>query len=969
MDSDQYQGLLRVDLGGFSQPGEYRLQVDGLGASFPFRIGDEVPMKFARTYALGLYQQRCGTGETIGGHKYQVNDMPFTRFIHGDCHTALASIPLPDTVGGPFSDEWWSDWGIVSFGTDPRKLTLVDQHAQQLDSAADELFKFGVQNNPKVQSIDGEYKLDVSGGHHDAGDYSKYTINSAQFIHTLIFAADNFPGVIEFDNLGIPESGDGTPDILQEAKWEADFLLKMQDNGTLDNGNNPVEPGGFYTLVYPRTTPYEASVLPDHGDAQVVWPKTTSVTAAAVAALAETGSSPAFCDAFSLDHTTASRWTTNPYLIAAKAGWDFLMSAMDSPGKDNSFQRLYQYGDEFSHNDELAWAAAAMFAAGYSDVSHLNHDPENLLIHNNDGNGWYPHPEIANSPVPYSYDGSPNDPCSIENGPCPTWKFSWWGMSGGYGCAIRDVAFAVKSQRRSESDFDSAADAYFLACQEAAVNWGHIVRSWSENNAYRNPLTTSQNVGHGWHPEGDFPVSWAFDIAVGDSLDTALSDHDRNLAAILGGLNFEAGCNPNNVGFLAGLGWRRQRVVVNQYYWNAGHVFPPTGNAIAGVNHFQDTGSAFLKSLFYPPAQDFNTAGFALYDRWADAKMDKSEFVGVYTARSLAVAAWLAAQTSANVSQPWGVQLTGDAQITAGTIDFVAGNPALGTPAKAQLMSSHDLTGARIVWDVLGGQPHIGPTLFFDRSTVGESQIEAEATLPDGRRVFGPTTTVYVNDPQNGGQPLTAGSSTVALYHLDNNLNDSETADPAHPHNLTIQSGSVTFSDNTTWMKTPSGKVASFAGIGDSLTATIPYSSLQGGLTGLAIEFRLYVKQLPGSGLTLFSFSGQPSGNTSSEWSIGYRTDLAPNPYFEAPNDYVVPNNSVSQSSDIWASKMTPNTWHAIKITATPAGLTSVYIDDMTTPAATATHTVNWSVTNWQLSMGNFIGYIDELRISNTTTP
>ena len=76
---------------------------------------------------------------------------------------------------------------------------------------------------------------DLSGGHHDAGDYSKYTINSAALIHYLVFAADAFPGVAALDNLGLPESGDGKSDVFQEAKWEADFLAKMQDSD-----------GGFY---------------------------------------------------------------------------------------------------------------------------------------------------------------------------------------------------------------------------------------------------------------------------------------------------------------------------------------------------------------------------------------------------------------------------------------------------------------------------------------------------------------------------------------------------------------------------------------------------------------------------------------------------------------------------------------------------------------------------------------------------
>ena len=57
---------------------------------------------------------------------------------------------------------------------------------------------------------------------------------------------DALPGAAELDNLGLPESGDGIPDLLQEAKWEVDFLAKMQDAD-----------GGFYFLVYPRERIYE----------------------------------------------------------------------------------------------------------------------------------------------------------------------------------------------------------------------------------------------------------------------------------------------------------------------------------------------------------------------------------------------------------------------------------------------------------------------------------------------------------------------------------------------------------------------------------------------------------------------------------------------------------------------------------------------------------------------------------------
>src|SRR6476660_6168669 len=107
--------------------------------------------------------------------------------------------------------------------------------------------------------------VSVTGGHFEAGDYNRVTYNGAQLIHTLVFAADSLPGVGALDNLGIPESGDGISDVLQEAKWEADFIAKLQDAD-----------GGFYFLVYPTNREYEGGVTPDPGDGPVVWPKTTS---------------------------------------------------------------------------------------------------------------------------------------------------------------------------------------------------------------------------------------------------------------------------------------------------------------------------------------------------------------------------------------------------------------------------------------------------------------------------------------------------------------------------------------------------------------------------------------------------------------------------------------------------------------------------------------------------------------------
>lgn len=71
--------------------------------------------------------------------------------------------------------------------------------------------------------------LDLTGGWHDAGDYNKYVWGavSTAVLH-LLRAREENPGVFDDDDLNIPESGNGIPDILDEVAYELDWLLKMQ---------------------------------------------------------------------------------------------------------------------------------------------------------------------------------------------------------------------------------------------------------------------------------------------------------------------------------------------------------------------------------------------------------------------------------------------------------------------------------------------------------------------------------------------------------------------------------------------------------------------------------------------------------------------------------------------------------------------------------------------------------------------
>ncbi len=564
-DYPSYQQVLEADFSNFITPGEYRLAVPGLGASFPFFIDEGVAAAFARTYALGLYHQRCGTS----------NALPFTRFVHGPCHVAPAEVPtakLTDTVSFLAGD-------TLNYTNNPRHTA---PQLKDFDSSLYPFVKHGA--------------VDVSGGHHDAGDYSRYTINSAALVHTLIFAVDALPGVGELDNLGLPESGDGKSDVLQEAKWEADFLARMQDDD-----------GGFFFLVYPRERKYENNVLPDAGDPQIVWPKNTAVTAAAAAALAQASSSPLFKKQFP---EASAR-----YLAKAKKGWEFLDRAIEKFGNEGAYQKITHYGDDFMHDDELSWAACELFLATGDESFH-----KHLL------KSFQPHEDR-------------------------TRRWGWWRLYEGYGRAIRSYGLAVKSGRIKPAHLDQS---FLRACEGEIVAAADDQLHWSQQSAYGTsfPTETKRFRGAGWY----FSLDQAFDLAVGCALDHPPMNDPRPkyTDAVVANLNYEGGGNPVNVCYLTGLGWKRQREIVHQHAQNDRRILPPSGIPLGNLQSgfgWLDYYGAELGALSFP-WDGAKENPYALYDRWGDSFNLQTEFVVVNQARALAVAAWLMAQTPLK-NQPW----------------------------------------------------------------------------------------------------------------------------------------------------------------------------------------------------------------------------------------------------------------------------------------------------------------------------
>jgi endoglucanase len=73
-----------------------------------------------------------------------------------------------------------------------------------------------------------DYTLNVAGGWYDAGDHGKYVVNGGISVHQLMSEFERAPELHRDGALQIPESGNGVPDLLDEARWEQEFLLSMQ---------------------------------------------------------------------------------------------------------------------------------------------------------------------------------------------------------------------------------------------------------------------------------------------------------------------------------------------------------------------------------------------------------------------------------------------------------------------------------------------------------------------------------------------------------------------------------------------------------------------------------------------------------------------------------------------------------------------------------------------------------------------
>ncbi len=198
-----------------------------------------------------------------------------------------------------------------------------------------------------VHSSAGSGTISSPKGWYDAGDYGKYIINSGITVYTLLALYEHFPSFMAGMSLTIPESDNAIPDILDEVRWNLDWMLTMQASD-----------GGVYSKLTPLQ--FDGFIMPDESIAKrYVFMKTTpaALDFAAVMAL----SSRLYA---SFDTTFAAQC-----LESAKKAYAW---AVDSPSiryVQPSSCNTGEYGDTV-FSDEFFWASAELArATGSADYT------------------------------------------------------------------------------------------------------------------------------------------------------------------------------------------------------------------------------------------------------------------------------------------------------------------------------------------------------------------------------------------------------------------------------------------------------------------------------------------------------------------------------------------------------------------------------------------------------------------------
>lgn len=288
--ADPWSGndVYQADFTGLTRPGVYQLKVAGLGRSDPFVIAEDVYAPLARKVLRVFYHSRNST---------------------------------------PISSPW----------ADP-----AHQRQDGIPDRFNGVFHPSVGKSPLGHGENGDQFKAIRRGWFDAGDYGQYVTNAAPVWFAVSTGLDLAPENFRDGDLGIPESGNGIPDILDELEWGMDWALSMQDSD-----------GGVYWRIASQR--WDEGLPVRVSRPRYIFEKTTHATAVFAAMAASHA-------------RLIAPWRperSRQVLQAARSAWQFLDTheVWPSPGqvyRNPKGVAAGEYPDK-TVEDAMAWAAAELF--------------------------------------------------------------------------------------------------------------------------------------------------------------------------------------------------------------------------------------------------------------------------------------------------------------------------------------------------------------------------------------------------------------------------------------------------------------------------------------------------------------------------------------------------------------------------------------------------------------------------------
>lgn len=190
--------------------------------------------------------------------------------------------------------------------------------------------------------------VDVTGGWYDAGDHGKYVVNGGFSLWMMQNQYETakkygYEDVYADGTMSIPENSNGSPDLLDEARWEMEWMLKMI-----------VDSGEYEGMVYHKTHDEKWTALgiapADDEMKRIIKPPTTAATLNLAATAAQAAR---LWDGIDDDFADECLSAAEKCYAAAKKHPDMYAPLDESIGGG-------AYGDDDA-TDEFYWAACELY--------------------------------------------------------------------------------------------------------------------------------------------------------------------------------------------------------------------------------------------------------------------------------------------------------------------------------------------------------------------------------------------------------------------------------------------------------------------------------------------------------------------------------------------------------------------------------------------------------------------------------